>query len=610
MGRNRPGSKAKAGRPTDGLLTAIKTGPTLGSSQIQGLTFAYDGLGNLTKRTTVGQGGDLAEAFTYNRLTTGGMGYAANGNITAKGAVDGTVLSGYTYSPTKPHAVTGVTATLNGVATTYTFAYDANGNLTSRTGGGQTWSTKWAGFDKPRWLIDATTGKGDEFTYNANRSRVVHLSIDGVNGTGTAATPKHYSRKKVYGLGPQLEADYVPTASFNPSVPQSPSGWSLQKIRIYVPGPEGNVGTMELAPEPGQSIATVESALVYHYDHLGSIERLTPYGSASTTYVLDDAGKQSRYSYDAWGQRRDPNDWSGKPTATADGGSDDATPRGFTGHEMLDDLGLVHMNGRIYDPLLGRFLSADTIVDGAADLQGYNRYSYVQSRPPTMVDQSGHFSASYAGQAQANRLDILFRHHGPVKGHEIAMQANKAEAIGGIAGGAIVAAGGYVATVGLGTASLELGREVLDEATDQVFERTTEIPAPVTSIIDTVAQASVPAVRSSDCGAARQSSDCPLRINSALRAPPALPTLSRPHYRLQHADRRRNRARHRETPCERAVGNRELAGGEPAKQGDPRHTRRDRRRNPFAGSRSNRAGRRGASEDLEMDHHKHIVMTP
>lgn len=33
-----------------------------------------------------------------------------------------------------------------------------------------------------------------------------------------------------------------------------------------------------------------------------------------------------------------------------------ATPRGFTGHEHLDGVGLIHMNGRVYDPVLGRFL--------------------------------------------------------------------------------------------------------------------------------------------------------------------------------------------------------------------------------------------------------------
>jgi RHS repeat-associated protein len=75
--------------------------------------------------------------------------------------------------------------------------------------------------------------------------------------------------------------------------------------------------------------------------------------------------------------------------ASDDGGSDSLTPRGFTGHEMLDDLGLVHMNGRIYDPLLGRMLSADLVVQNPADLQSYNRYSYVQNRPLTLTDPTG-----------------------------------------------------------------------------------------------------------------------------------------------------------------------------------------------------------------------------
>jgi RHS repeat-associated protein len=357
-------------RATDGLLTAIKTGPTVGSTDIQNLGFTYDGLGNLTGRT-----GAASESFTYdslNRLTSGDVTYAANGNITTKKGVDGSASGTYTYSPSKPHAVTA--------AFGYTYTYDDNGNLLTRTGGGHTWSTKWAGFDKPRWLADTTaTGtKGSEFTYNANRSRVVHLEFDAMS----AGAPSHYTRKKVYGLGPQLEADYANATS------TGAPDWKLQKIRIYVPGPEGIVGTMEFNPR--QSFDKAETALVYHYDHLGSIERITPYGSTSTSdYALDGAGKQSRYSYDAWGQRRDPLDWSDAPATTADGGSDDASPRGFTGHEMLDDLGLVHMNGRIYDPLLGRFLSADLVIQNPASLQDFNRYSYVRNNPLSLTDPSG-----------------------------------------------------------------------------------------------------------------------------------------------------------------------------------------------------------------------------
>ncbi len=51
------------------------------------------------------------------------------------------------------------------------------------------------------------------------------------------------------------------------------------------------------------------------------------------------------------------------------------------------------MNGRIYNPLLGRFLSADTIIQFPGNLQSYNRYAYVHNNPLTFADPSGHVLA-------------------------------------------------------------------------------------------------------------------------------------------------------------------------------------------------------------------------
>nr|WP_277347536.1 RHS repeat-associated core domain-containing protein [Wenzhouxiangella sp. XN79A] len=71
----------------------------------------------------------------------------------------------------------------------------------------------------------------------------------------------------------------------------------------------------------------------------------------------------------------------------------EVTPRGFTGHEHVDEMGLIHMNGRIYDALLGRFLQADPFVEDATTL---NRYTYVHNNPLAYTDPSGYFSLKKA----------------------------------------------------------------------------------------------------------------------------------------------------------------------------------------------------------------------
>jgi RHS repeat-associated protein len=66
------------------------------------------------------------------------------------------------------------------------------------------------------------------------------------------------------------------------------------------------------------------------------------------------------------------------------------TNRGFTGYEHVDELGIIHMNGRIYDPELGRFLSADPNIQAPLHSQSHNRYSYVINNPLKYTDPSGY----------------------------------------------------------------------------------------------------------------------------------------------------------------------------------------------------------------------------
>jgi RHS repeat-associated protein len=112
--------------------------------------------------------------------------------------------------------------------------------------------------------------------------------------------------------------------------------------------------------------------------------------------ITDESGSVTqRFSYDAClsrsefrgreGRPRNPNDWTDYTVA------DHWLKRGFTGHEHLSAFGLINMNGRLYDPMLGRMLSPDNYVQASDYTQSFNRYSYCLNNPLKYTDPSGNF---------------------------------------------------------------------------------------------------------------------------------------------------------------------------------------------------------------------------
>jgi len=104
----------------------------------------------------------------------------------------------------------------------------------------------------------------------------------------------------------------------------------------------------------------------FHSDVQGSITAVTNETGAVLT----------RYRYDPWGKQ---------PLVSGSNTGISQTRQGHTGHEMLDG-GLTHMNGRLYDPLISRFVSADPYVQDPYNLQSLNRYSYVWNNPLGYID--------------------------------------------------------------------------------------------------------------------------------------------------------------------------------------------------------------------------------
>ena len=107
----------------------------------------------------------------------------------------------------------------------------------------------------------------------------------------------------------------------------------------------------------GNTIVIRENGMAKYYiaftDNLGSI-----------LAVVDEDGRRVfNASYDAWGRQTVTHNTIG-------------LHRGYTGHEMLAEYDIINMNGRLYDPVLGRFFSPDNYVQMPDNSQSFNRYSY------------------------------------------------------------------------------------------------------------------------------------------------------------------------------------------------------------------------------------------
>ena len=172
-------------------------------------------------------------------------------------------------------------------------------------------------------------------------------------------------------------------------------------------------------------------------DPLGSVLGLT---TADGTFVY-------KATFDAWGLCTDT--WSA-PTFNY------YFRRGFTGHEMLSEFDLINMNGRLYDPHLGRFLSPDNFVQLPDNSQSFNRYSYCLNNPLKYVDPDGEFWWIVAAAFIGGGTNLLMKiSNGQIHSFGEGLLAfgigATAGMVGAVTGGiAFTAAGGSLAIAGSG----------------------------------------------------------------------------------------------------------------------------------------------------------------
>jgi RHS repeat-associated protein len=303
--------------------------------------YDYDALGNVLQRSMYWETQSFSENFHYDELNRldwsevsgqprQNFAYDSAGSLTSKTGV-GTgnyVYPGQGPTAIRPHAIQSIP----GIGA---FAYDDNGNLTSGAGRTATWTT----FDMP---IKITKGpQSSNFVYGPEHQRTRQTKQDGSN--------------IVYAGGQEVELNS-----------------SNQPTSIKTYWPHG------LGVEIDKPSAATELNWVHH-DRLGSAVAITDGGG----------NLKEKLAYDAWGKRRSLDGALLNGTPTPDSLDGVVDNKGFTGHEMLDQLDLVHMNGRIYEPFVGRFMSGDPLIQDPVNGQNYNRYSYVLNNPTNLTDPTG-----------------------------------------------------------------------------------------------------------------------------------------------------------------------------------------------------------------------------
>ncbi|WP_413662612.1 RHS repeat-associated core domain-containing protein [Microbulbifer sp. CNSA002] len=351
-----------AGNYTIGRSFHAETGQMAGTTfdnlvqNHQGIAYRYDSFGNLSEQVVQlpsktpalnveNHYYDALNRLDYSTRTDGpsiDYDYDAIGNLLKKDDF----ASSYSYtggSNGGPSAVKSVSLINGG---TKTYGYDQNGNRTHENGAQQIW---YNAFNKPTRIN--RNGANLYFYYGADQMR--YKQVNQTSGKTTLYIGKLF--EKITGGG---ETQY----------------------RHFI----GDIAVLTTTEKGSEIIHKIGFS---HRDRLGS-----------AVAVGDETGNlKESHSFDPFGKPRQGNILD-KDAAILESVY---STRGFTDHEHLDDVALIHMNGRAYDYNLGRFLSVDPVIQSPGNSQSLNPYSYIMNNPLAGTDPSGYEMADEVDEEES-----------------------------------------------------------------------------------------------------------------------------------------------------------------------------------------------------------------
>lgn len=376
-----------------GVIEEITT-KRLGGNVLSQLEYSYTKEGNLDYREDTARG--ITEDFQYrdNQLdywemdASSGVQYSrdyeydALGNITKRKG--GNEYFGYQDS-SNPYRLTHFSPDSN---TATSIRYDSKGYMVSAAGR----NYEWTSYGKAR---NITKGQYRvSFEYDANKSRTVKRDSQGVtyyvspnyektikaNGD---VLHKYYIRNGYEVVASIERIEYAEDLDDEIDTrPQDSVAYYSRDIigsGLIVTGPMGEVVADRFYSPYGEELSLIPAAV-------GGVDStFDSQSSIMTSYLLE-------------------NHKDAVTQAEAELGTDEIVLgrlltvsnaasyfKGFTSHEKLNDVGLVHMNARLYDPQMARFVSPDSIVPESKKPLAYNRYAYGYNNPALVADPTGHF---------------------------------------------------------------------------------------------------------------------------------------------------------------------------------------------------------------------------